>query len=138
LNACSTTIQLNDNSIERRVKMSKDKVCCDCGVIHGDTVDKVKKDMLQDEKFADISDFFKVLGDSTRMKILWALDKSELCVCDIATLIGMTKSAVSHQLKVLKNNNLVKNRRNGKVVYYSLADGHVQDIIEKAVEHLDE
>lgn len=118
--------------------MSKDKVCCDCGVIHGDTVDKVKKDMLQDEKFADISDFFKVLGDSTRMKILWALDKSELCVCDIATLIGMTKSAVSHQLKVLKNNNLVKNRRNGKVVYYSLADSHVQNIIEKAVEHLDE
>ena len=118
--------------------MSKNNVCCDCGVIHGDTVDKVKEVMLQDEKFADISDFFKVLGDSTRMKILWALDKSELCVCDIATLIGMTKSAVSHQLKVLKNNNLVKNRRNGKVVYYSLADGHVQDIIEKAVEHLDE
>ena len=118
--------------------MSKGNVCCDCGVNHGDTVDKVKTDMLQDEKFADISDFFKVLGDSTRMKILWALDKSELWVCDIATLIGMTKSAVSHQLKVLKNNNLVKNRRNGKVVYYSLADSHVQDIIEKAVEHLDE
>lgn len=116
----------------------KNNICCDCGIIHGDTVDKVKSEMVKDEKFADISDFFKVFGDSTRIKILWALDKSEMCVCDIATLIGMTKSAVSHQLRVLKDNNLVKNRREGKIIYYSLADSHVQDILEKAVEHLDE
>lgn len=118
--------------------MGKSKVCCDCGVIHGDMVEKVQHKMAQDEKFQDISDFFKVLGDSTRIKILWALDESELCVCDIATLIGMTKSAVSHQLKVLKDNRLVKCRRDGKVMYYSLADNHIKDIFEKAVEHLNE
>lgn len=118
--------------------MGKNTVCCDCGVIHGETVEKVKKSMVRDEEFADISDFFRVLGDSTRIKILWALDNSEMCVCDIATLLGMTKSAVSHQLKVLKDSNLVKNRRDGKVIYYSLADSHVQDIFEKAVEHLNE
>ncbi len=118
--------------------MNKKSVCCDCGVLHGDAVEKVRKIMPQDETISDISDLFRVLGDSTRIKILWALDKSELCVCDIASLICMTKSAVSHQLRVLKDNNLVKNRREGKVIYYSLADSHVQDIFEKAVEHINE
>ena len=118
--------------------MNKKSVCCDCGVLHGDAVEKVRKIMPQDEAISDISDLFRVLGDSTRIKILWALDKSELCVCDIASLICMTKSAVSHQLRVLKDNNLVKNRREGKVIYYSLADSHVQDIFEKAVEHINE
>lgn len=118
--------------------MGNAKICCDCGVIHGETVEKVRGNMVSDERYADISDFFRVLGDSTRIKILWALDKEELCVCDIATLLGMTKSAVSHQLKVLKENKLVKNKKIGKMVYYSLADNHVQDIFEKAVEHLNE
>lgn len=94
--------------------------------------------MATDEEIADVSDLFRVLGDSTRIKILWALDNNELCVCDVAALIGMTKSAVSHQLRVLKDNNLVKNRREGKIIYYSLADTHVQDIFEKAVEHINE
>lgn len=85
-----------------------------------------------------IFQMFQDFRGSMRVKILWALDHSEMCVCDIASLIGMTKSAVSHQLKVLKDSKFVKNRRDGKVVYYSLADGHVQDIFEKAVEHINE
>lgn len=118
--------------------MGKKQVCCDCGALHGDAVEMVRASMADDEILSDISDLFRVLGDSTRVKILWALNKSELCVCDIASLIGMTKSAVSHQLKVLKDNNLVKSRREGKIIYYSLADNHVQDIYEKAVEHINE
>ncbi len=118
--------------------MGKNTVCCDCGVIHDDAVEKARKSMATDEKIADVSDLFRVLGDSTRVKILWALDNCELCVCDMASLIGMTKSAVSHQLRVLKDSNLVKNRREGKMIYYSLADNHVQDIFEKAVEHINE
>ncbi len=109
---------------------------CDCDVLHENTVDMVKKTMPSDEDVADISDFFRIFADSTRVKILWALDKSALCVCDIAVLLGMTKSAVSHQLRVLKDAGLVKNRREGKVVFYSLADEHIKDIFEKAVEHL--
>ena len=118
--------------------MGKKTVLCDCDVLHTEVVENVKKSMPEDETVSDVSDLFRVLGDSTRVKILWALDNSELCVCDIAALIGMTKSAVSHQLRVLKDNNLVKNRREGKVIFYSLADNHVQDIFEKAVEHINE
>ncbi len=118
--------------------MGKSENFCDCEVLHEETVAEVRKSMADDETVADISDFFRIFGDSTRIKILWALDKSELCVCDIAALISMTKSAVSHQLRVLKDARLVKSRRDGKVVFYSLADAHVKDIFEKAVEHLDE
>ncbi len=118
--------------------MNRNDSVCDCEVLHEEKVAQVKKSMTDDETFADISDFFRIFGDSTRIKILWALDKSELCVCDIAALISMTKSAVSHQLKVLKDARLVKCRREGKVIFYSLADDHVKDIFEKAVEHLDE
>ena len=118
--------------------MGKSENFCDCEVLHEEVVTEVKKSMADDETVADISDFFRIFGDSTRIKILWALDKSELCVCDIAALISMTKSAVSHQLKVLRDARLVKSRREGKVVFYSLADDHVKDIFEKAVEHIDE
>ena len=118
--------------------MGKSQNSCDCEVLHESVVEEVKKTMADDELIADISDFFRIFGDSTRIKILWALDKSELCVCDIAVLISMTKSAVSHQLKVLKEARLVKSRREGKVVFYSLADAHVKDIFEKAVEHIGE
>ena len=118
--------------------MGRSIACCDCGVLHTAAVEKARKSMATDEKIADVSDLFRVLGDSTRIKILWALDNNELCVCDIASLIGMTKSAVSHQLRVLKDNALVKNRREGKIIYYFLADTHVQDIFEKAVEHVNE
>lgn len=99
---------------------------------------KTKNSMPQESETTRLSDFFKVFGDSTRIKILWALHENELCVCDIAVVLNMTKSAVSHQLKILRQADLVKNRKDGKVVYYSLSDDHVKKIFEMAVEHLDE
>ena len=118
--------------------MSNEELICDCEVIHEDIVNKVKRRMPQDEDIYDLSDFFKVLGDSTRMKIIWALDESEMCVCDIAVLLNMTKSAISHQLRSLRNANLVKFRKEGKTVYYSLKDEHVRDIYEIGMEHIKE
>lgn len=116
--------------------MGTAKTGCDCCEIHKEVVAQAREKMLAEKEFLNISDFFGILGDSTRIKILWALDSGEMCVCDIAVLISMTKSAVSHQLKVLKDNRLVKCRRQGKNVYYSLSDDHIKDIIERAVEHL--
>ncbi|MDD3036107.1 MAG: metalloregulator ArsR/SmtB family transcription factor [Candidatus Saccharimonadaceae bacterium] len=118
--------------------MKKDDMLCDCGVIHANIVDAVKIKMPDEEELYDLSDFFKILGDSTRAKIIWALDESEMCVCDLAVLLSMTKSAISHQLSSLKQANLVKNRREGKVVFYSLADDHIKDIFEKGLEHIRE
>ncbi|HAQ41151.1 MAG TPA: transcriptional regulator [Clostridiales bacterium] len=118
--------------------MTKDEMLCDCDVIHSEVVDKVKERMPNDEILYDLSDFFKIFGDSTRLKIIWALDENEMCVCDIAVLLNMTKSAISHQLKTLRQENLVKFRREGKVVYYSLKDDHVSDIFEKGMEHIKE
>lgn len=118
--------------------MAKDEVYCDCDVIHGDVVDAVKEKMPEESELYDLSDFFKVLGDSTRTKIMWALDESEMCVCDLAVLLNMTKSAISHQLSSLKQANLVKYRKEGKVVFYSLSDDHVQAIFEKGLEHIRE
>jgi Predicted transcriptional regulators len=116
--------------------MIKNDVFCDCEVIHADVVDKVREHIPAEDLLYDLSDFFKVLGDSTRIKILWALDESELCVCDLAALLNMTKSAISHQLSSLKQANLVKYRKEGKVVFYSLADDHVKQIFEKGMEHI--
>jgi ArsR family transcriptional regulator, lead/cadmium/zinc/bismuth-responsive transcriptional repressor len=118
--------------------MSKGDLFCDCDVIHADVVDSVKEKMPEERELYDLSDFFKVLGDSTRVKIMWALDESEMCVCDIAVLLNMTKSAISHQLRSLKQANLVKHRKEGKIVFYSLADDHVKDIFEKGLEHIRE
>lgn len=114
------------------------EIFCDCEVIHADIVDKVRKVMPDEDELYDLSDFFKVLGDSTRSKIIWALDESEMCVCDLAVLLNMTKSAISHQLKALKSANLVKYRKEGKVVFYSLTDDHVKAIFEKGLEHIRE
>jgi len=94
--------------------------------------------MPPEEELADMAELFKVFGDSTRIKILYTLSKNEMCVCDIASLIGMTQPAVSYQLKVLKQAGLVKNRRDGKTIFYSLADSHVETIIGMAKEHLEE
>lgn len=118
--------------------MAKEEIFCDCDVIHGDVVEEVKKRMPKEDDLYDLSDFFKVLGDSTRVKIIWALDEKEMCVCDIAVLLNMTKSAISHQLRSLKQAELVKFRREGRVVYYSLKDDHVKDIFEKGMEHIKE
>ena len=118
--------------------MPREEIFCDCDVIHADVVEEVKKRMPKEGDLYDLSYFFKVLGDSTRVKIIWALDEKEMCVCDIAVLLNMTKSAISHQLKSLKQADLVKFRREGKVVYYSLKDDHVKDIFEKGMEHIKE
>lgn len=118
--------------------MNKNEIICDCNHIHKETVDKIKSSMSNDEEMFDIAEFFKVFADSTRIKILCALHESELCVCDIAVVLNMTKSAVSHQLRILRQADLVKNRKDGKIVYYSLSDDHVRKIIEMAKEHLEE
>ena len=108
--------------------MAKDVPKCSCDTIHEDTVNDIKSKMPKDENLYDLAEFFKVFGDTTRIKIIYVLFQSELCVCDIAALLGMTQSAISHQLRVLKQARLVKYRKDGKVVYYSLDDEHVQTI----------
>ncbi len=105
---------------------------------HPSAVAKSHGKMPSESKIFDLSDFFKILGDSTRMRILFALDGAPLCVCDLAELLGMTKSAVSHQLKTLRQSDLVTYRKVGKNVYYSLADDHVGSIIETALAHIEE
>ncbi|MDR2047493.1 MAG: metalloregulator ArsR/SmtB family transcription factor [Clostridiales bacterium] len=111
---------------------------CDCDVIHGDAVEKVRGKMPKSDEFNRLSTFFKVFGDSTRVKIIWALDEQELCVCDLAVLLNASKSAISHQLSFLKQTNLVNFRREGKVVFYSLADDHIKNIFEAGREHINE
>ncbi len=118
--------------------MKREDVFCDCEVIHADLVEAAKKRMPDENELYDLADFFKVLGDSTRAKIIWALDESEMCVCDLAVLLNMTKSAISHQLSSLKQADLVKYRKEGKVVFYSLADNHIREIFEKGLEHIRE
>ena len=116
------------NSIER----------CDCNAIHEDIVNQVRDKMPQEESLYDLAELFKVFGDSTRIRILWALHEAEMCVYDIAVLLNMTQSAISHQLRVLKQANLVKNRKEGKVVYYSLVDDHVREIFDQGLIHINE
>lgn len=111
---------------------------CECTVIHEDIVNQVKMKMPEEESLYDLAELFKVFGDTTRIKILWALAESEMCVCDIAVLLNMSQSAISHQLRVLKQTRLVKNRREGKVVYYSLDDAHVKEIFEQGLIHINE
>ena len=111
---------------------------CEGDELHTDSIERGRENMPPEAELYELSDFFKVLGDSTRMRILFAIDGGPLCVCDIAELLGMTKSAVSHQLKILRQNDLVTYRRAGKNAFYELADEHVRDIIEKALEHIRE
>ena len=111
---------------------------CSCNIIHKDTVDKVKSLIPNDEILYDLADLFKVFSDSTRIKILCALFQSELCVCDLAALLNMSQSAISHQLRVLKSSRLVKFRRDGKVIYYSLSDDHIEHIFNEGFKHVTE
>jgi ArsR family transcriptional regulator len=106
--------------------------------IHEDTVNQIREKMPQEETLYDLAELFKVFGDSTRIKILWALDEAEMCVCDIAFLLNMTQSAISHQLRVLKQAELVKSRREGKIVFYSLEDEHVKQIFDQGLIHISE
>lgn len=109
---------------------------CECSIIHEAVVERVRKQMLPPELRAEMADFYKIMGDNTRISILHALSFSEMCVCDISMLLQMNQSTISHQLKTLRQTRLVKNRREGKVVYYSLNDNHVQKIIELVRIHL--
>ncbi len=108
----------------------------DCEVAHPDIVNKVRPKMPPASLLYGLSDFFKIMGDGTRIRLLWALEESEMCVCDLAVLLNMTMSAVSHQLKALKSAKLVKYRKEGKHVFYSLNDAHVKEILETALEHI--
>ncbi|MDR2656785.1 MAG: metalloregulator ArsR/SmtB family transcription factor [Oscillospiraceae bacterium] len=109
---------------------------CDCNVIHEDIVADVRAKMPDDDTLMNLADLFKVFSDSTRVRILCALQYSELCVCDIAFLLGMTKSAISHQLRSLRQTRLVKYRKDGKSVYYSLDDEHVGNVFEQGLLHV--
>ena len=120
--------------------MPKSAPCSICELmhVHEDIVNRVSQEMPDEDSLFDLSELFKVFGDSTRIRILYCLFESEMCVCDIASLLSMTQSAISHQLSVLKKNKLVKSRREGKTVFYSLADTHVRTIIDQGVEHVTE
>ena len=112
--------------------------CCGSTHIHTKAINQVEEHMPKEETLTDLADFFKVFGDATRVKILYVLLQSEMCVCDLAEVLQMTQSAISHQLRVLKQVKLVKNRREGKTVFYSLADGHIQTILNQGMEHISE
>ena len=111
---------------------------CEDHVIHTDIAEAVRREMPTEDELFDLAELFKIFGDSTRVKILYLLFESEMCVCDIAELTGVTVSAVSHQLRVLKSAKLVKFRKEGKSVFYSLADEHVGSILAQGLEHIRE
>ena len=111
---------------------------CNGNIIHEDIVVRVKDKLPAEETLYDLAELFKVFGDTTRIKIICALFESEMCVCDIAQLLNMSQSAISHQLRVLKQAQLVKYRREGKTVFYSLADAHVNTILNQGLEHIEE
>lgn len=111
---------------------------CETLHLHKDAIKEVQKHILKEEDLEKVSHLFKVISDPTRIKILFALEKTELCVCDISVILNMTQSAISHQLKVLKDANLVNNRREGKTMFYQLADDHVHQIFNQALTHINE
>ncbi len=111
---------------------------CESVEIHEELLKIVDEKMPEEEELYDLAELFKVFGDSTRIRILFVLFEAEVCVCDLAETLHMTQSAVSHQLRILKQNKLVKSRREGKSVFYSLADGHVRTIIDQGREHIEE
>ena len=110
--------------------------CCEVFCIHEETVQQVRSAMPDEDNLKELADFYKVFGEASRVKILYALLEAEMCVCDLAAVLGMTQSAISHQLRVLKQAKLVKNRREGKAVFYSLADRHIQNSISQGMEHI--
>ena len=117
--------------------MSKNEFVCDCNMIHQDVVESTIKGMLEEDTFNKLAEFFKILGDTTRVKILFALDRNEMCVCDIANVLNMSKSSISHQLGTLRRSGIVKCRKAGKEVYYMLDDEHVKEVFEIGVEHIE-
>lgn len=120
--------------------MANDKIegCCDDVCVHENLLKIVNEKMPDETELYDLSELFKVFGDSTRIRILFVLFEAEVCVCDLAKALNMTQSAISHQLRILKQNKLVKSRREGKSVFYSLSDDHVSNIISMGFEHIKE
>lgn len=116
----------------------KDEMLCEENRVHDNIVEKVSGDLPKEEIVSDLAELFKIFGDRTRLKILFVLLKEEMCVCDIAHILGMQQSAISHQLRVLKQSRLVKFRKEGKTVFYSLADAHVKTVLSQGVEHITE
>jgi ArsR family transcriptional regulator len=117
--------------------MKKKELVCDCNIIHQDVVDKALKNKPKDEELDRLSQVFKILGDPTRVKILMLLDNHEMCVCDIANVLNMTKSSISHQLATLRISGIVKYRKSGKEVYYMLDDQHIKTLYEIGLEHIE-
>ena len=117
--------------------MSKNEFVCDCNIIHEDIVKDTINKMADEELLNKLAEFFKIVGDTTRVKILYALDKNELCVCDIANVVGMSKSSVSHQLSALRKSGIVKGKKVGKEVFYTLDDEHVKQVFEVGIEHIE-
>ena len=116
----------------------KEEMCCESTEVHEELLRIVNETLPDETELYDLAELFKVFGDSTRIRILFVLFESEMCVCDIAQLLNMTQSAISHQLRILKQSQLVKSRRDGKSVFYSLADDHVYRIINQGFEHIKE
>ncbi len=128
MNGCEVDISEQEPVLEQ----------CDYMHLHEKVIEQVQEEMPEEEILYDLAELFKVFGDSTRIKILYVLFQSEMCVCDIAQLLNMSQSAISHQLRVLKQAQLVKYRREGKTVFYSLADAHVNTILNQGLEHIEE
>ncbi len=124
--------------MSREDKQLQAAECCEFHQVHEDTVAKVLREMPDEDALYDLAEVFKVFGDSTRIRILYVLFEAEVCVCDLAQLLCMNQSAISHQLRILKQAGLVKSRREGKSVFYSLADSHVRTIIDQGMEHVQE
>ena len=128
-------------AMENRRRIVEDRYnveCCDLTCPHESAIQRVRERLPDEDTLYDLTELFRIFGDSTRVRILYALSAAELCVCDIAALLGLSQSAVSHQLRALKNVRLVKARREGKTVFYSLSDSHVQTIIDQGLEHVRE
>ena len=118
--------------------LDKEPECCETVEVHEDLLRIVEQTMPEETELYDLAELFKVFGDSTRIRILFVLSSAEVCVCDLARVLNMTQSAISHQLRILKQNKLVKSRREGKSIFYSLADGHVSTIIAQGRDHIEE
>lgn len=118
--------------------LDNEPVCCETVEVHEDLLRIVEQTMPEETELYDLAELFKVFGDSTRIRILFVLSSAEVCVCDLARVLNMTQSAISHQLRILKQNKLVKSRREGKSIFYSLADGHVSTIIAQGRDHIEE
>ncbi len=116
--------------------MARNEFTCDCNIIHQEAVDKVLQKMPTENTFNHLANLFKLIGDTTRCRILFALDQNEMCVCDLANVLNMTKSSISHQLAVLRRSGVVKCRKSGKEVYYTLDDEHIVKLFEIGLEHI--